>query len=111
MSLCSQKQVERQRESSGVGTQKRTTDNVRCAEKKTLVNCVIFNFVLLHELHRQDYSTYSWPIHFRTISLSPIQEVTVARRGHQKSMERKLEVDSGSQLFLSGWPHDSETRF
>jgi len=28
-----------------------------------------------------------------------------------KSMERKLEVSSGGQLFPSGWPHNSATRF
>jgi len=37
--------------------------------------------------------------------LSPIQEASVAALGmfgHQKSMERKLEVGSGGQIFPTG---------
>jgi len=46
--------------------------------------------------------------------LSPIQEASVAGPdvfGHQKSMERKLEVISGGQLLPSVWPHNLATRF
>jgi len=34
----------------------------------------------------------------------------VGMLGHQKSMERKLEVGQNGQLFLNGWPHNPATR-